>query len=420
MLEIKNYNLKRIKIKSTFRSLRNRNYRIFYIGQGISLIGTWMQQVATSWLIYRLTGSAVALGLSTFLSQIPALIISPIAGTYIDKMNKLAIVKFMQFLMMIVAFILGILTLNNYITAQTVYILYCILGILNAIEIPTRQSIFVELLDKKEDLPNAIALNSTLFNAARLVGPSIGGILLLKISEGYCFIINAVSFLFVLFSLFAIKINKKLVSLQKHNVFNSLKEGFDFIKKTPYIFYPLLLLTFYSLFGISFTTILPVIAVKMYQGASNTLGFLMGSLGLGALISTLFLASKKNYDNIAVTIIISSFVFAISLIIFSFNKIFYLGVVNIFVAGASMVLQSSSTNALIQSKTPDDKRGRIMGFYTTSFRGIMPFGSLIVGFLAQKLSAQCSLLICGLVCFSASVFIGLKFIGLNMKHISKK
>ncbi|HPC38982.1 MAG TPA: MFS transporter [Exilispira sp.] len=403
-------------LSNTFRSLRNRNYRIFYIGQGISLIGTWMQQVATSWLIYRLTGSAIALGVSTFLSQIPALIISPIAGTYIDKMNKLAIVKLMQFLMMINAFILGCLTLSNKITVNIVYILYCILGILNAIEIPSRQSMFVELIDEKQDLPNAIALNSTLFNAARLVGPSIAGLLLLKISEGYCFILNAISFLFVLFSLFAIKINKKDFSLENHNILSSLKDGFNFVIKTKEISYPLLLLTFYSLFGISFTTILPVISVKMYQGASNTLGFLMSSLGLGALISTLFLASKKNYDNIKNTIIISSIVFAISLIIFSFNKIFYLGLVNIFFAGASMVLQSSSTNALIQSKTPDDKRGRVMGFYTTSFRGIMPFGSLIIGFLAEKISAPASLAICGSICLLVSLFIGIR---LNLKKNKK-
>ncbi|NMC67476.1 MAG: MFS transporter [Spirochaetales bacterium] len=395
-------------LKDTFRSLRNRNYRIFYIGQGISLIGTWMQQVATSWLIYRLTGSAIALGVSTFLSQIPALVISPIAGTYIDKMNKLAIVKIMQFLMMLVAFVLGFLTLKNIITVNLVYILYCLLGILNAIEIPSRQSMFVELIDKKEDLPNAIALNSSLFNAARLVGPSIAGLLLLKISEGYCFIINAISFLFVLFSLFAIKIRKIKSSLQNHNILISLKDGFDFVIKTVDVSYPLLLLTFFSLFGISFTTILPVIAVKMYKGASNTLGFLMGSLGFGALTSTLFLASRKNYDNITKVIIISSIVFAMSLIFFSFNKIFYIGLINIFIAGASMVLQSSSTNALIQSKTPDDKRGRVMGFYTTSFRGLMPFGSLIIGFLAEKISASASLIICGLICLLVSIFIGIK------------
>jgi MFS family permease len=395
-------------IKEIFRSLRNKNYRIFYIGQGISLIGTWMQQVATSWLIYRLTGSAIALGVSTFLSQIPALIVSPIAGTYIDKMNKLTIIKIMQFLMMLVAFALGILTLKNRITVNLVYILYCLLGILNAIEIPSRQSMFVELIDKKEDLPNAIALNSSLFNAARLVGPSIAGLLLLKISEGYCFIINAISFLFVLFSLFAIRIRKKEVSLQNHNIFSSLKDGFDFVIKTVDVSYPLLLLTFFSLFGISFTTILPVIAVKMYKGASNILGFLMGSLGFGALTSTLFLASKKNYDNITKVIITSSIVFSISLILFSFNKIFYLGLINIFFAGASMVLQSSSTNALIQSKTPDDKRGRVMGFYTFAFRGIMPFGSLVIGFLAEKISASASLIICGLICLLVSILIGLR------------
>ncbi len=397
-----------MNFSETFRSLHNRNYKIFYIGQGISLIGTWMQQVATSWLIYRLTGSAIALGVSTFLSQIPALFISPIAGTYIDKMNKLAIVKLMQFLMMLVALVLGILTLTNKITVNLVYILYCILGILNAIEIPSRQSMFIELIDKKEDLPNAIALNSTLFNAARLVGPSIAGLLLLKISEGYCFIINGISFLFVLVSLFAIKLTKKDNNLENHNIFSSLKEGFDLIAKTPDISYPLLLLTLYSLFGISFTTILPVIAVKMFSGASNTLGFLMSSLGLGALSSTLVLASRKNFDNISNIIIISSIVFAISLIVFSFNKLFYFGLLNIFIAGASMVLQSSATNALIQSRTPDDKRGRVMGFYTTAFRGIMPFGSIIIGFLAEKISATGALIICGLICLFVSIFIGFK------------
>lgn len=397
-------------LNETFRSLNNKNYRIFYIGQGISLIGTWMQQVATSWLIYRLTGSAIALGVSTFLSQIPALFISPIAGTYIDKMNKLSIVKLMQFLMMLVALSLSVLTLTNIITVNLVYLLYCILGILNAIEIPARQSMFVDLIDKKEDLPNAIALNSTLFNAARLVGPSIAGILLLKISEGYCFLLNAISFLFVLFSLFAIKIKKKEVNIENHNVIKSLKEGFLTISKTAEIGYPLLLLTFYSLFGISFTTILPVIAVKMYHGASNTLGFLMSSLGFGALSSTLLLASRKNFDGISKTIIIASVIFALSLIIFSVTKSFYLGLFVIFIAGGSMVLQSSSTNALIQSKTSDEMRGRVMGFYTTSFRGIMPFGSIIIGFLTEIFSAQIALTICGIICLLASILIGFRLV----------
>lgn len=395
-----------MNFSDTFRSLKNKNYRIFYIGQGISLIGTWMQQVATSWLIYRLTGSAIALGVSTFLSQIPALIFSPIAGTYIDKMNKLTIVKLMQFLMMIVAFLLGIFTLTDIITVKLVYFLYCILGILNAIEIPARQSMFVELIDKKEDLPNAIALNSSLFNAARLVGPSIAGLLLLKISEGYCFIINAISFLFVLFSLFAIKVSKKEVSLENHNILNSLKEGFNFILKTADVAYPILLLAIFSLFGISFTTILPVIAVKMYSGASNILGFLMSSLGLGALASTLMLASRRDFDNMTKTIIISSIIFAFSLIIFSFSKLFIIGIIVIFIAGGSMVLQNSSTNALVQSKTGDNMRGRVMGFYTFAFRGIMPFGSLIIGFLTEKISASGALIICGSICLAASIFIG--------------
>ncbi len=397
-------------ISNIFRSLKNKNYRIFFVGQGISLIGTWMQQVATSWLIYRLTGSAIALGLISFLSQIPALIVSPLAGTFIDKINKLSIVKLMQFLMMIVAAILGILTLKNKINTSLIYLLYCILGILNAIEIPARQSMFVELIEKKEDLPNAIALNSSLFNAARLVGPSIAGILLLKISEGYCFLINSISFLFVLVSLFNLKIKTKKIIEEKNNIINSLKEGFDHITRTKDIFYPMLLLAIYSLFGISFITILPVIAVKIYSGASNTLGFLMGSLGFGALFSTLFLASKKDFTGLSRIIIASSILFAISLILFSFSKFFYPGLVIIFIAGGSMVLQNSSTNAHIQSKTSDNIRGRIMGFYTFAFRGIMPFGSIIIGFLAEKFSAQAALLICGVICLLSSIFIAFKLI----------
>ncbi len=419
MLEINLYKTKKgnkiLDLSNIFRSLKNKNYRIFFIGQGISLIGTWMQQVATSWLIYRLTGSAIALGVSTFLSQIPALIVSPIAGTYIDKMNKLSIVKIMQFLMMIVAAVLGILTLTEKISVFLIYILYCILGILNAIEIPARQSMFIDLIEKKEDLPNAIALNSSLFNAARLVGPSIAGILLLKISEGYCFLLNSISFLFVLISLFSIKINKKEILSIKNNVINSLKEGFTLITKTKQIFYPMLLLAFYSIFGISFTTILPVISVKIYSGASNTLGFLMGSLGFGALISTLFLASRKSFDGLSKTIVFASGVFALSLILFSISQNFYLGLFIIFIAGGSMVLQNSSTNALVQTNSSDDARGRVMGFYTFAFRGIMPFGSIIIGFLADLTSAQIALLICGILCLMVSTLIGIRLLGIKIR-----
>ena len=398
------------KIAHTFRSLSNRNFRIFFIGQGISVIGTWMQQVAIGWLIYRLTNSAIALGFSTFLTQIPALFLSPLAGAYIDKVNKLTIVKVMQALMMILAFTLAFFTLSNLISVQLIYILYTILGICNAIEIPARQSMFVEMLDNKEDLSNAIALNSNLFNAARLLGPSIAGVLLLKISEGVCFLINGISFAAVLISLFMLRLRPHRTQHDSEPFFQSLKEGFIQVKKNPYILNSLILLACFSLFGVSFTTILPVIAVEIYHGSSSTLGFLMSSLGCGAMISTLYLASRRNMGQIRYIIFYASVVFSISLIFFSISSNFALGIIMIFIAGGAMVLQSASTNTLLQITISDEYRGRVMGLHTFAFRGIMPFGSMIIGFLAEKLTASISLVACGFVCLIASIMLGTRLL----------
>jgi len=391
-----------------WRALKYRNYKLFFGGQIISLTGTWTQQIAMSWLVYRLTGSAFMLGLVSFASQIPSLIFSPFAGVIVDKMNRHKILIATQTLAMLQAFLLVILLLTSTVQVWHLIILNLFLGIVNGFDTPTRQAFVVEMIENKEDLGNAIALNSMMFNAARLFGPSIAGILLAETSETICFLINGISFLAVIIALFAMKIDYSKTIKSQKNVFEGLKEGFNYtINFTP-TRYIISLIALINLTGIPYIVLMPVFAKDILHGGPNTLGFLMGSIGTGALTGALLLASKRSVLGLGRIIVYTTFSFGIMLIAFSFSRTLILSMAFLVFTGMSMVITGASCNTIIQTVIDDDKRGRVMSIYTMAFMGMMPFGSLLFGSLASEFGAPATLAFGGISCILGASFFAVK------------
>jgi len=306
-----------------FRSLRYKNYRLFFIGQSISLIGTWMQRIAVSWLVYRITNSAILLGVVSFSGQIPSFILAPIAGVFADRFNRYRLIVLMQILAMLQALILAVLVLTNTVSIPSIIVLSIFLGIINAFDIPTRQAFVTEMIDKKNhDLGNAIALNSSIVNGARLLGPSLAGILIASFGEGICFLINGLSYFAVLASLMQMNISYKKASAHSENIFNTLKEGFFYVLRNIHIKNIILLLALISLMGMPYNVLMPVFAKQILHGGSHTLGFLMAASGGGSLIGAIYLASRKHSPEFIKIIPIAAGIFGISLILLSFTSNF--------------------------------------------------------------------------------------------------
>ena len=386
-----------------FRALSHRNYRLFFIGQGISLIGTWVQLIAMSWLVYRLSNSAFLLGMTGFLGMIPTFLLAPFVGVLTDRWNRRRILLITQSLSMIQAFVLATLDLTGIIRIWHLIILIPSLGIVNALDAPARQSFVVELVEKREDLGNAIALNSFLFNGARLVGPSIGGILISILGEGICFLLNGLSFFSVIVALLAMRIAPKDRGNQEKQVWPVLKEGFNYTFGFAPIRFILFLLGLASLMGMPFTVLMPVFAKDILHGGPQTLGFLMAASGVGAVTGALYLASRRSILGLIRIISIASGVFGIGLIAFSLSHILWLSLLLLFVVGFGMMVQMASSNTVIQTMVDDDKRGRVMSFFMMSMMGMAPFGSLLAGFLASKIGASSTLIIGGTSCILGSL-----------------
>ena len=380
------------RFRLIFRSLHYRNFRLFFGGQSISLIGTWIQLTATPWLVYHLTGSVFLLGLIGFVGQIPILIISPFAGVMIDRWNRHRILIVTQTFSMIQALLMALLFFTGIIEIWHVVLLSIALGCINAFDAPARQSFFVEMIEKKEDLGNAIALNSSMVNAARLIGPSVAGILIAFTNEGICFLINGVSYLFVIASLLSMKVIPRKINNTNTHILQELKEGISYIFGFPPIKYIILSMGLASLMGMQFGVLMPVFAKEILHGSSHTFGFLMGSTGLGALVAALYLASKKNILGLFKKIPLAAAVFGSGLIAFSFSRLSFLSFILMAIIGFSMMFQMASSNTILQTITDDDKRGRVMGFYAMAFMGLAPFGSLLAGGLAQMIGAPYALL----------------------------
>jgi MFS family permease len=385
-----------------FRALSSRNYRLFFGGQGISLIGTWMQQIAMSWLVYRMTNSPFLLGLIGFSSQICSLFFSPFAGVISDRWNRHRILVATQSLSMIQAFILAALTLTGAVTVPHLIILALFLGFVNAFDMPTRQAFVVEMVERREDLANAIALNSFLFNSARLVGPSVAGILISILGEGMCFLLNALSFLAVIVALLAMKTAYHKKETQETQVLQGFKEGFTYALGFPPIRSILLFLGWISLVGTANTTLMPVFAKKILHGGPQTYGFLMAAIGAGAIIGAIFLASRRSVLGLGRIIVMASGIFGIGLISFSLSHTLWLSFSALLLVGFGMMVEMASSNTILQTMVDDDKRGRVMSLYVMAFMGMAPLGSLAGGSLANAIGAPYTLCVGGATCLLGS------------------
>ena len=389
--------------KFILRALRYKNYRLYFIGQGVSLVGTWMQQVAMSWLIYRLTHSAMLLGVVAFVSQIPHLFIAPFAGVLVDRLNRHRILVVTQILSTLQATILAVLVLTNKIAIWHIIPLGLFLGIINAVDAPTRQSFVVHMVDKK-DLGNAIALNSAMFNGARLIGPTLAGITIAAFGEGLCFLFNAISFLAVIWALLLMDMPAFRPEKNNTHILKDLKEGLVYAFGSPTIRAILIQVSSMSLIGMSYVVLMPIFAQDILRGGPQTLGLLMAGFGIGAFFGALFLASGKETRRLLKMIAIASLIFSSALVFFSFSRWFPLSMGIIMFLGFGMMAQMVSCNTLIQTIVDDDKRGRVMSFYTMSFMGISPFGSLIMASMASRLGAPVTTLIGGLCCLFVALF----------------
>ena len=394
---------KRDRFKLVFRSLQYPNYRLFFSGQSISLIGTWMQRIAMPWLVYHMTGSALLLGVVSFAGQIPTFLFSPLAGVLTDRWNRHRVLVATQIISMIQATILAILSIAGVIQIWHIVVLSVVLGCVNAFDVPARQSLVVDMVEKKEDLGNAIALNSLMFNGARLIGPAIAGIMLASTSEGVCFLLNAVSYLFVIASLLMMKLNIKKFVARQNGTFSELKEGWNYVIGFPPIKHLILLLALVSLTGMSYSVLMPVFAQDILHGGSHTYGFLMGAAGFGALLGALYLASREKVLKLGRIVPSAAILFGFSLVILSFSKTFSLSLLLMLFIGMGMMLQTAASNTVLQTITDDDKRGRVMSFYTMAVMGTAPFGSLMAGFLAKTIGTPKTLLAGGVITIAGAI-----------------
>jgi MFS family permease len=392
-----------MKYKNLLRALRHRNYKLFFSGQLISLIGTWMQGLAMGWLVYRMSHSAFMLGLVGFASQIPTLVLSPFAGVLLDRWNKHKVIVITQTLSMVQAFILSYLVLSGGVQIWQLVLLNVFIGMVNGFDMPARQSFIVEMIEDRSDLGNAIALNSSMFNAARLIGPSVAGLIIAAMGEGICFLLNAVSYIAVIISLLAMRINYVKHPQQDKHVLTGLKEGIIYAWNFIPIRLILIMISLLSLAGMPYTVLMPVFAREILKGGAHTMGFLVGAIGVGALCGALYLASRKTVRGLGKVIPMAALSFGVSLIIFSFSHNLIFSLVMLLLTGMSMMIHTASCNTILQTIVDDKMRGRVMSYYTMAFMGMTLFGSLVFGGLASQIGAPHTLIFGGGVCMIGAI-----------------
>jgi MFS family permease len=385
------------------RALAHRNYRLFFAGQSISLIGSWITRVATSWLVYRLTGSAWTLGIVGFAGQFPTFLLAPVAGAWVDRWNRHKLLVGTQVLAALQSGILAWLALSGRITVGHVLALSVFQGVVNAFDMPARQSFIVDMIGSREDLPNAIALNSSMFNGARLVGPSVAGILIAWVGEGWCFFIDAVSYIAVIASLLLMRLSAPAMARRATSVVHEIVEGYRYVAGFSPIRVLLILLAVTSLLGFPYTVLMPIIVGNVLHGGPHTLGFLMAASGVGALAGALYLASRKSVLGLGRVIAWSAFGFGVGLVLFSLSRSVWLSMLLMAGCGLTMILQMAASNTVLQTLSDDDKRGRVMSFYSMAFFGTAPLGSLFAGAVATWIGAPRTILIGGAVCAIAAL-----------------
>jgi MFS family permease len=387
------------------RALRHRNYRLFFSGQSLSLIGTWMTRIATSWLVFRLTHSTLLLGVVGFAGQIPSFLLAPFAGVLVDRWNRHRLLVATQVLAMLQSAALAALALGGVIRIWHIVALSVFQGVINAFDMPARQSFLVEMIDDREDLGNAIALNSSMVNAARLLGPSIGGGLIAAVGEGWCFFWDAVSYVAVVISLLLMRIAARPRRAARHEpVLEKLLEGWRYVAASRPIRSILLLLALVSLVGMPYSVLMPDFAASVLHGGPHTLGFLMAASGVGALSGALFLASRRSVLGLGKLVPIMAAVFGVGLIGVALSRSVWIALLLLFATGLGFMMQMASSNTLIQTLVEDDKRGRVMSFYTMAFMGTAPFGSLLAGALADRIGTPGTLLAGGVGCIAGALW----------------
>jgi MFS family permease len=392
------------RFSHAWRALRHRNFRLFFAGQSISLIGTWMTRVATSWLVYRLSGSALLLGVVGFAGQIPTFVLAPFAGVWVDRLDRRNLLVWTQALAGVQSLALAALTLAKVITIREIIWLSALQGLINAFDMPGRQAFLVQMVEDKQDLGNAIALNSSMVNLARLVGPALAGLVIAAAGEGYCFAIDGTSYLAVIASLLMMRVAVAPGKRALASMFEQLKEGWNYVSGFRPIRTILLLFALISLMGMPFMVLMPIFASKVLHGGPHTLGFLLGASGVGALISAISLALRKTVRGLTTMIQISAALFGVALIGFGLSRILPLSMFLMLIVGFGMMQGLAASNTVIQTLVPEDKRGRVMSYYTMAFVGMAPFGSLLAGGLAHRLGAPHAVMITGAFCIAGAVW----------------
>jgi MFS family permease len=384
------------------RALRHRNYRLFFGGQTVSLVGTWITRIATSWLVYRLTHSVFLLGIVGFFGQIPTLLLAPFAGVLVDRWNRHRILLVTQVLSMLQSVALAVLTFSGTITVVEILALQMVQGVINAFDTPARQAFVVEMVTDRADLPNAIALNSSMVNASRIIGPSIGGIIIAAAGEGWCFALDAVSYLAVIASLLAMRLGNSPARTAETRLLEELRTGLRYVGRFPPIRDSLLLIALVGTMGQPYTVLMPAIAANVLHGGPHTLGYLMTASGLGALAGAFYLASRPSVLGLGRVMVVATGAFGAALVAFSFSRMLWLSLLILPLVGGGLMVEMASTNTVLQTIVEDDMRGRVMSFYTMAFLGTAPLGSLLAGFLADHIGTMDTVRLGGAACVLAA------------------
>ena len=386
------------------RALSHRNYRLFFYGQSVSLVGTWITRVAISWLVYRLTGSELLLGVVGFAGQIPTLLLAPFAGVVVDRHNRHRILVWTQAASLIQSLLLAVLTLSDLITVPQLLILQLLQGVINAFDTPARQALLVEMVTTRADVPNAIALNSSMVNGSRIIGPAAGGVIIAAVGEGWCFAIDAVSYVGVLTSLGLMRLERRSPATHAAPLLHDLRSGFRYVRDSVPIRSGLILLAIVSTAGVPYTVLMPAVVAETLGGGPDLLGWLMGASGAGALAGALYLANRETVVGLGRVILVGALAFGTCLVIFSATRSIWLAAPALAFAGAGFIVQAASTNTIIQTIVDEQFRGRVMAFYTMAFFGSVPVGSLIAGVVATYIGATMTIRLGGFVCIAAGLW----------------
>lgn len=380
-----------------FRSLKYRNFKLFFYGQSISLLGTWMQKTAVSWLVYKLTGSALLLGLVTFASLIPSLVLSPFAGSYIEKHNRFKIMIKSQVISMIQAGVLAVMIYCKFYSIPALISLSLLQGIINSFDVICRQTLMMDMVDNKDDLPNAIALNSTMTNLARIIGPALAGLVLGTLGEDFCFISNFISYIPVLYCLYRMNITITENTEPTDNVWVELKEGFDYLIHEKELISLILLLAVSSLIVMPFNTLMPIFAKDIFHGNAGTFSMFESAIGVGAVISAIYMANLKKYDHIIKIIITAGFMFGSSVMLLAGSRFITVSVILLVVGGIGMMAQTSAINTYIQTHAHPSMRSRAISYFIMAYQGLIPVGSLLAGIVAEAIGVRFTVVLQGVI-----------------------